>query len=139
MLCCCPMRLLLTTFLLFFLVAVHAPTAQEVPFAPDKSGTSFYDQCGTTEKDLRQRSVSESLQNAFCLGYVAGITQGVNSSEVIHHVKTSEKVFCLPEGATNIQKVRVIRKYISNHPEEAHNPAQGQALMALREAFPCDK
>jgi len=129
--------LLMTSLLLAF--ADGVPTAKEVPYAPDKSGTSFYDQCGTTEEDLERRNTPENLQNGFCLGYVAGITQGVDSSEVIHHVKTSEKVFCLPDGVTNIQKVRVIRKYIRNHPEEAQNPAQGQALMALREAFPCDK
>jgi hypothetical protein len=110
-----------------------------VPSAPDKSGTSFYDQCGPAEKDLHQLSTAENVQHGYCMGYVAGLTQGVGSSELIHNVKRSERIFCLPAGATNIQKVRVIRKYIGNHPEEAHNPAQGQALAALREAFPCDK
>ena len=132
-----PVRLLLATLLLLFLFAIQAPIAQEVSSAPDKSGTSFYDQCGTAEKDVEQ--LSTALQRGYCMGYVAGLTHGVASSELIHDVKSSERVFCLPEGVTNIQKVRVIRKYISNHPEEAHNPAQGQALMALREAFPCGK
>jgi Rap1a immunity proteins len=132
-------RLLLATLLLLFLFATQAAIAQGVPSVPDKSGTSFYDECGTTDKDLGQRSTAENLQGTYCMGYVAGLTQGVASSELIHRVKPSERLFCLPEGVTNIQKVRVIRKYISNHPEEAHNPAQGQALMALREAFPCGK
>ena len=132
-------KLLLTPFLLFFLFTVNAPIAQEAPAAPDKSGTSFYDQCGATEKNLGQGNASENLQNGFCLGYVAGISQGVESSETIHHVKTAQKIFCLPEGVTTIQKVRIIRKYIGDHPEQANKPAQGQVLMALREAFPCDK
>jgi len=133
------MGLILTTLLSLLLLAEGVPTAQELLSAPDKSGTSFYDQCASTEKDLEQRDIAGNTQSGYCLGYVAGLTQGVDSSEVIHHVKPSEKVFCLPEGITNIQKVRVIRKYISNHPEEAHDPAQGQALMALREAFPCSR
>ncbi len=51
--------LMIRTFLLFFLFTVNAPTPQEVPAAPDKSGTSFYDQCGVTEKNLAQGNVSE--------------------------------------------------------------------------------
>lgn len=132
------MRLPLAALLTLSFFPIQAPTAQEVPSPPDKSGTSFYDEC-TTDKDPEQRSTADNLQRGYCMGYVAGLTQGVASSELIHDVKPSKRIFCLPEGVTNIQKVRVIRKYISNHPEEAHNPAQGQALMALREAFPCDK
>ena len=79
------------------------------------------------------------MQRNYCLGYVAGLTQGVASSELIHDDKPSQRILCLPEAVTNIQRVRVIRKYISNHPEEAHNPAQGPALWALHEAFPCNK
>jgi hypothetical protein len=74
------------------------------------------------------------MTRGYCLGYVAGLTQGARSAEEIHSVNW---VFCLPPGVTNIQKVRVIRKYISNHPEDAHNPAEGLALQALHEAFPC--
>jgi hypothetical protein len=132
-------RLLAAMLLSLFLTRMLAPVAQEAPPAPDRSGTSFYDQCGTTEKDLVQRSAAENLQDGYCLGYVAGLTQGIESAELIYHVKRSERVLCLPEGVTNIQKLRVIRKYISNHPEDAHSPAQGQALTALCEAFPCEK
>lgn len=126
------MRVPILTFLLL-LLAADVSSASPVD-TPDNSGTAFYDQCAAVEREPSELSSTDVMLRNYCLGYVAGLTQGAHAAEEIHSVTW---IFCLPQGVTNVQRVRVIRKYISNHPEEAHNPAEGLALQALREAFPC--
>lgn len=44
---------------------------------------------------------------------------------------------CIPTGTTNEQHLRVIVKYLRDHPEKLHEPAGSLSLEALKAAFPC--
>ncbi len=47
-------------------------------------------------------------------------------------------VFCVPEGkVTRLQKIRVVVKYLEDHPEKLHEPPSVLITRALNEAFPC--
>jgi hypothetical protein len=80
---------------------------------------------GTLEEDLQYQEAS------WCVGYLAGI-QNLNAINEQPH-------FCDPDtGTSSEQTIRIVAKYLQDHPEELHEPAVSSVLRALRAAFPCD-
>lgn len=51
----------------------------------------------------------------------------------------ANSLVCVPTGATYEQVVRVIVKYLRDHPERLHRPRRQLMLAALEAAFPCPK
>jgi hypothetical protein len=50
----------------------------------------------------------------------------------------TQTVFCLPtQGIVNSQAVRIVARYLREHPAELHYQARTVASLALAEAFPC--
>jgi hypothetical protein len=46
-------------------------------------------------------------------------------------------IVCIPEGATNVQIIKVIEKYLNNHPELLHTKGPFFINKAIREAWSC--
>src|SRR6202044_2890451 len=87
------------------------------------------------EADSNQINSESSLAMGMCLGYINGINDmhffsAVNEagfpdpskdknyeSEIKHYY-----VYCIPDNATNMQKVAVVVKYLKNHPETLSLP-----------------
>jgi hypothetical protein len=44
---------------------------------------------------------------------------------------------CWPKGVTVFQAVRVVTKWLNDHPEDLHNTARVEVMKALMAAFPC--
>ena len=75
-----------------------------------------------------------------CLYYVNGFVTGINYGTGFAEEKTKQKVptpFCDPKGVETGQLLRIVLKYISNHPENAHLPTARLIMLALGEAYPC--
>jgi hypothetical protein len=70
----------------------------------------------------------------FCTGYAAGVWHGTS---VILQGKAPPYGYCVPAEATNGQIRAVLGKWLENHPEKYHLPANECVVMALSEAFPC--
>ena len=68
-----------------------------------------------------------------CVGYIVGI---VDSHDTMVKV-TEVPMFCQPENATAGQLVKVVTKYLNEHPEDLHYSASSEVYGALMEAFPC--
>lgn len=45
--------------------------------------------------------------------------------------------FCVPKDVPVSQLVRVVVKYLEEHPAQLHNPAHGLVYASLKDAFPC--
>ncbi len=62
-------------------------------------------------------------------GYFMGYVQAVAEQYLF---------LCIPSGVTNGQLAAVVKKYLSEHPEELH--LQGNALIerAFKKAWPCE-
>ena len=45
--------------------------------------------------------------------------------------------FCVPTDASDGQLVKVVTKYLNEHPEDQYLSAGGAVANALHEAFPC--
>ena len=114
------------------------------PFADagDKNfsdGRKLLEVCNITEKAMDQNVPMENIYKhsaldiGYCFGYVEGIV-GLNS---IYKPFRREIAFCPPAGYTNEQGVRILTKYLRQHPEALHQRGIGLAWYAFREAFPC--
>ena len=84
--------------------------------------------------DLLQECESDSAAAYnICAGYIMGIHDF--REEVAR--QREKKTFCAPKGATSGQLVKVVTKYLSDHPEDLHTAASGLVFIAQSEAFPC--
>jgi hypothetical protein len=82
-------------------------------------------------------SSDDSLNGAFCSGYVMGAIDDHVSIQMNDKSPLDPKRFCLPDGVTPHQTIRVIAKWLEDHPARLHERAIGLVLTALGESFPC--
>ena len=75
------------------------------------------------------------------VGQCTGIVEGVEGAVIILNdsVKPGMKTCYPANGTTNIQKARIVVKYMLEHPEQLHLPAAALTLIAYAGAFPCKK
>jgi len=86
--------------------------------------------------DLLQRCESDS--NAAyntCVGYIVGMVD--YQEALVFWSNLDEPVFCEPMDAKSGQLVKVVTKYLNEHPENLHLSASGEVTNALVTAFPC--
>jgi hypothetical protein len=80
----------------------------------------------------------------YCLGFVSAAEQVLalwqlaDEGKTAKTAKTAPKI-CIPIGSTTGQIVKVFRKYLESHPEELQHTAGMLFLLAMHEAFPCEK
>ena len=70
-----------------------------------------------------------------CSGYVTGIADYQDT--LLAWSELDERYFCLPDDATTMQLVKVVTKYLNEHPEDLHLSASSEVGNALWNAFPC--
>lgn len=75
-----------------------------------------------------------------CLGFLRGIMDVVGlwqTADDMYRNRVSPARPCLPERIATIQGVRVVVKYLKDHPEQLHQPDTLLVMTALNKAFPC--
>lgn len=117
---------------------VHAQSQAESVHA---SGNAFLRLCSAVDKDVNELTQRELLGLLECLGYVDGYLEGVIAEAGFVDASKGDKKtptpYCQPTGLENPQTIRIVLKYIHNHPEEAHAPTALLMFEALSESFPC--
>jgi Rap1a immunity proteins len=120
------------------LVCTLAGSLQAVD-SPSDSGKDFLRLCTVIDKNHREQTPLEELENMSCVGYIHGLSNGVEVG--IEFAKGQNgsvpEPYCLPPEVEIKQLVRVVLKYIKAHPETAHKPTAYLAMAALQQAFPC--
>jgi len=101
-----------------------------------RSGSNFLEACSSIESEVNRSSV-RIYNDAACLGWVEGFTDGFMVHEELLSVPRRDRMACVPHGVTSIQTARVIKKYLADNPEKAHRPTRYVASIALAGAFPC--
>ena len=122
-------------FLLFplLLLCTASLPAQTVPVNSHQSAMQLRDLC----KDFVAPTPFEHPLNAgLCAGYVQGAVDGFYLALTRGWVPTSEKA-CILKQATMEELVRVILKFIDNHPEQLSYSAADVAWDAMTAAYPC--
>jgi len=75
------------------------------------------------------------MERGYCVGFVEGV---LSTSNIYKALPNTPRLFCFPPaGVSNEQMIRVVVKYLENHPEQLHFDASILVLTALKEAFPC--
>jgi hypothetical protein len=120
-------------FVLLVLSLAPASDPQSVLHISD-SGTGFLEACKNVELDY---APSYAINNALCMGWMLGFTQGATTSEEFGGIPLEKRMSCPSEKVTAIQFYRVIKKYLDEHPERAHMVTRYLASEALIQAFPC--
>ena len=90
---------------------------------------------------LRAMARGDMVNGARCVGYVSGVIDDHFSCQLNEPSSGAAldptKHFCLPDGVSPNQAVRVIVKWLEDHPARLHEAAIVLALDALRDNFPC--
>jgi hypothetical protein len=90
---------------------------------------------------LRARARGDFANGMHCLGYVTGVVDDHFKCQISEASTTAAldrtKHFCLSDGVTPNQTVRVVVKWLEDHPARLHESAIELVLSALKENFPC--
>jgi len=73
------------------------------------------------------------IEYGMCLGYVSG----VHETNEVYEAVAEQQIYCPPKEVEFEQLVRVIVKYLENHPADLHYSAAYNIIFAFKEAFPC--
>jgi len=106
-----------------FLVALALLGATSSAMAAATSATSSGAGCRTAN----ERSVIDKVDAGFCSGIVEGTMWSLQIAKLV----------CLPNGMTLGQGLKVLVKYMDDHPEALHEKTAELAARAFVKAWPC--
>ena len=86
--------------------------------------------------DLLQECKSDSAAKYnTCGGHIMAISD--YQTTLLNWSDLDEPFFCVPDGASTGQLVKVVTKYLNERPEKLHLSAGSAVANALYSAFPC--
>jgi Ssp1 endopeptidase immunity protein Rap1a len=95
----------------------------------DASGNRFLAICGDVPDMVHLTEMGFA-----CVTYVGGLTDGI---AMFADKGSVQEMYCSPSGATHGQAVRLLVKYIKDHPDKSQEETRMLMLGALLQAFPC--
>ena len=116
------------TISLCIFLFVFSVGSRSVPQQDVTTGTWLLGSCQITLKTTDDRTFHENDLESFRDGFCRGLIEGVS--------KMSPRV-CMVD-VTSAQEVRIVLKYLQDHPEQIHQRNAVLVDKALSQAFPCD-
>jgi hypothetical protein len=104
---------------------ISASVAAQSKLGGFQNGTTLLANCAHAARIDVDPAADLPSEDGFCVGYIFGVDDATGRDH------------CRPEGTTLIQNVRVVVKYLNDHPEKLHEKASTLILQAFRDAFPC--
>lgn len=101
------------------------------------TGEELLNRCSAAEKsvDGGKMSGDEMLDAMWCMGYMSGLLDGFSVGD---YKVADAKMMCPPEdGLTRTQALRIVAKWLREHPEARQKSGRRSALLALAGAYPC--
>ncbi len=124
---------LLFTLLIVSLLPYAAHSQQRM------TGMKLLDECQLAIKESNQVPPADWVDVGHCIGYL----QGYWSAWQIWSLANKESggklrsPACIPDGVTTGEIVRVVVKYLKDHPNKLHEDAGILVFWALSGAYPC--
>jgi hypothetical protein len=82
----------------------------------------------------------QKLDDYYDVGYCLGLTQGVRQTmRLLNEELPTTYQTCFPDGTTNGQGMRIVLKYLKDHPEQLQEDAVSLVYLAYKTAYPCKK
>jgi hypothetical protein len=105
-------------------------------------GNSLATQCESQEKLNAGQGLSdqEFAKGTFCVGYIRGVLDTMVTWKAIDKAKSKPGTTphpCIPDTVPNSQAVKITLKFLKDHPERLHLPADVLVFQAMHQAFPC--
>ena len=117
--------------ILVVLAVISTSSLRANPFVDD-SGNTVLRACNTYLDGIKKSTELQQLTDTFSTGYCGGLAVGVARA-----LQYTGKI-CTPDTATQGQAIRVIVKYLEDHPERLHEDGPIMASEALINAWPCE-
>ena len=90
--------------------------------------------CTAAVKSIEGQDLSP--EEYFEMIYWTGFLAGFNDANIVTHYETQKPPYCPPvEGIQSEQLIRIVYKYLKNHPKDLHQNARVCVLLAFRDAF----
>jgi len=122
-------------------------------------GNKLLTNCTYAERflnNLTPDNLKKPVEVMWCIGFVEATVGKIYLEDLFHQFGTKANatveerlaelrtknppLVCLPEqGIKNGQAVRIVVKYLREHPERLHEPAVHLLSWAISDAFPCKK
>ncbi len=108
---------------------------------PEDSGNAFVRLCSAADEPGNSSFSNEQVVVAMdCMAYVRGVVDGIELSSRLAEFKTKQnalKLFCRPDNVEGGQMVRIVLRFIRDHPERAQFLTEILILKSMENAFPC--
>jgi hypothetical protein len=101
--------------------------------APISSFADFVD--GNQLLRLCVLQTPKTTENVYCLGYISGMTDAIRGAML--SLAPKDRTVCVPENVEAQQALKVIVKFMDQHPEILNLGSFASAMAALQIAFPC--
>ncbi|WP_368736915.1 Rap1a/Tai family immunity protein [Pseudomonas nunensis] len=97
-------------------------------------GNELIAQCADGIKAADGGTLNDYYGASFCLGLTQGVrhTMRLLNDELPPLYKT-----CFPSGITNGQGMRIVFKYLQDHPDRLHEQGSDLVYLAYKTAYPC--
>jgi hypothetical protein len=113
---------------ILIVLGVPATSMAEAMIKASLNGNTLYATCTGNDSDRQ-----------FCLGYVLGISDAMESYQSGTGVNFGGSKACVPVGVVFEQQRDVVTNWLREHPEARHYGAPGLVKKALSEGFPCKR
>lgn len=122
--------------LLAAVLAVSSISVAQPARADFRDGNRLYADC-----TVREGASTYYQDKAYCLAYIVGANDGIESGLVLAEVYTEiddlQRPYCLPDNVTAGQLTDVVVAYLRKNPAERHLAGSIVVFAALTQAFPC--
>lgn len=125
------MKILRVAFLSILMLLISRPAFAKV------DGNRLLAQCRSAERFMNNTQAvdhGEILNAGVCLG----MTHGIIEAMTVFSKNSSELNACFPKGGIGVDRgVRIVIKYLEDHPEGLYQPDTALMMLAFLDTYPC--
>ena len=128
----------------FLLFVAACLICSSVPAFANSTGNEVLTRCqeAVASADNNEGLPTNDIYAGWCAGWVQAAIELTGLNEGWHEftgAKNGLMDFCTPEGVTTAQGIRIVVKYLRDHPEHLNEDGMALTVASLRAAFPCKK
>jgi hypothetical protein len=102
--------------------------------ADDGDGNELIKECSEAVRGADGLQINSHYDAGYCLGLTQGVRQTMRllNEDIPPDLRT-----CFPDGITNGQGMRIVLKYLQDHPARLQEQAVYLVFLAYKTAYPC--